>query len=91
LLEHLERLGDEFKVALLVEPFTLARGIDPKTLDEEKKGQILDYVWDNFYSAFSDVVLHWEGRPLLVQWYPMDLGEDERFTIRTLPGTGSQI
>jgi hypothetical protein len=83
LLKHLETVGSDFKAVLLVEPFTSARDIDPSTLTKEQKQRILDYIWEEFYSPYSDVILRWEDRPLLVQWYPMALGPDDRFTIRT--------
>ena len=40
---------------------------------------------DSFYSVYPDLMLQWEGRPLLVTWSPLVLKTpaDPRFTVRT--------
>lgn len=73
----------EFKAALLVEPYVDLGGIDPGDLTQEQKTLILDKIWDEVYRPYPDAVFHWDNRPLLVQWFPMDLGQDDRFTIMT--------
>ncbi len=88
----------EFKAALLVEPYVDLGDLDPDDLTPEQKTLILDKIWDEIYQPHPNAVFHWDNKPLLAQWFRMDLGQDDRFTIRTfgslpepkpmLPSTG---
>lgn len=71
------------EVALLVEPYVDLGGLDPAFLTSEQKTIIRDKIWVELYQPHADSIFHWQGRPLLVQWFPMDLGRDDRFTIKT--------
>ena len=79
----LSRATGRIKVALLVEPYVDLGGLDPAFLTDEQKSQIRDVIWSDLYQPHADAIFHFGGRPLLVQWFPMDLGQDDRFTIRT--------
>ncbi len=79
----LTRAEGKVKVALLVEPYVNVGGLDPASLTDVQKAQIRDSIWSELYQPHADAIFHFEGRPLLVQWFPMDLGQDDRFTIRT--------
>ena len=80
-------LGGEFKAALLVEPYMNLGGLDPGNLNQEQRALVLDRIWEDVYLPSLDAVFEWEGKPLLMQWFPLDLGEDERFTVRTFGST----
>ena len=73
----------EFKAALLVEPYVDLGALKPDNLTPEQKTLILDKIWDEVYRPYPEAVFHWGNKPLLVQWFQMDLGQDDRFTIRT--------
>ena len=81
LLTHIRANSSPFQVAILVEPYMP----DPPDMTTEQKQAILDELWDTVYSAYPDLVLHWEGKPLVVTWSPVDLKEtaDPRYTIKT--------
>ena len=79
----MERAAGRFKVALLVEPYVDLGGLDPANLTGKQKTLILDKIWDEVYRPYPDAVFHWNNKPLLVQWFPMELGQDDRFTIKT--------
>ena len=82
--EYLEGpFGDGFQSAILVEPFMPLGGLDPANLTSVQKTLILDKIWDDLYSPNPNAVFQWEGKPLLIQWFPVDLGTDARFTIKT--------
>ena len=76
-------LEGRFKAALLVEPYMDLGELDPGNLTGEQQTMVLDTIWEDIYLPNQDAVLTWKDKPLLVQWFPLDLGEDDRFTIRT--------
>jgi len=80
LLEYMTSTQATFKVALMVEPFM----DEAAQLAVEEKQKLVDYVWDTFYSQYPDLLLEWDGRPLLGTFSPLDLSqtEDSRVTFR---------
>ncbi|MCH7801867.1 MAG: hypothetical protein IIC24_10050, partial [Chloroflexi bacterium] len=76
-------LEGRFKAALLVEPYMDLGELNPGNLTGEQKTLVLDRIWEDIYLPNQDAVFMWKDKPLLVQWFPLDLGEDDRFTIRT--------
>lgn len=79
----LEKVAGRLKIALLVEPYVDLGGLVPGGLTNKQKAKIRDMIWTELYQPNRDSVMLWEGKPLLVQWFPMDLGRDDRFTIKT--------
>lgn len=77
-LSLLDSQDSELKAALLVEPF-----IVEAELYSQHRQVILDKLCE-IYSLHPQVMFQWEGKPLLVEWHPVELGEDQRFTIRKL-------
>lgn len=78
-----QRAAGRLKIALLVEPYVDLGGLDPADLTVKQKAKIRNKIWTELYQPNRDSVMLWEGKPLLVQWFPMDLGKDNRFTIKT--------
>ena len=78
-----ERSAGRLKIALLVEPYVDLGRLDPANLTGKQKADIRNKIWTELYQLNRDTVMEWEGKPLLVQWFPMDLGQDDRFTIKT--------
>ena len=70
-----------FKIAFLVEPYM------PRPLEVTlaQKQSIMDFLWDDFYNDYPELMFQWEGRPLLVTWDPLELKtpNDPRFTVKT--------
>ena len=97
LLNHIRSRNLPFKVALMVEPWmdivtpTLEHVPAPGTarnLSADERQMILNYVWDNVYSVYPDLIFHWKGKPLLAAAGELyfDLEEDspdDRFTLRS--------
>ena len=81
LLDFIRVHSSPFQVAFLVEPYMP----DPPNMNPEQKQEILDELWDTVYSAYPDLVFHWEEKPLVVTWSPVDLKEtrDSRYTVKT--------
>ena len=69
LLDHIEENSLPFKVAFLVEPFI--PNLEEITLDQQQ--EILDELWDSFYSRYPGLMFQWENRPLVVTWTPVRL------------------
>ena len=78
-----KKSAGRLKIALLVEPYVDLGGLDPANLTGKHKAEIRNEIWTELYQPNRDSVMEWEGKPLLVQWFPMDLGQDDRFTIKT--------
>ncbi len=97
LLDYVRSQDLPFKVALMVEPWPdiVAPTIDHKPvpgtakgLSESKKQMILDYVWDNVYSVYPDLIFNWQGKPLLaavgeLYFEPNEDSPGDRFTLRS--------
>ena len=81
LLDFIRVHSSPFQVAFLVEPYMP----DPPDMTTEQKQAILDELWDTVYNAHPASMFHWEGKPLVVTWSPVDLKEtaDPRYTIKT--------
>ena len=81
LLDYIASSSAPFKVAFLVEPY-MPR---PTQMSSGQKQSILDELWDDWYSRYSNLMFQWEEKPLLVTWHPVELKtpEDPRFTVRT--------
>ncbi len=81
LLDYISASSAPFKVAFIVEPYTS----NPAGITLAQKQTILDELWDNEYSAYPDLMFHWEGKPLLVTWAPLELKSprDPRLTVKT--------
>lgn len=80
LFNYVQTNDAPFKLAVFVEPFMP----EADSLSKGKKQIILDYVWDNYYSVYSDLILQWDGKPLLGSFAHLSLKElgDGRFTHR---------
>ena len=97
LLNHIQSRDLDFKVAVMVEPWPDIVTPTPdhvpvsgtaKNLTPDKKQIILDYVWDNIYSIYPDLIFHWEEKPLLAAVGELYFDPDEdspknRFTLRS--------
>ena len=94
LLDYVKTNSLNFKVALMVEPWPdIVHGSQQlpgtsKSLSADRKQMILDYVWDNLYSVYPDLIFHWEGKPLLsaageLYFDPEEDSPDDRFTLRS--------
>lgn len=81
LLDYISRNSAPFRVAFVVKPY-MSR---PAEITPLQQPAILDTLWDSFYSVYPSSMFHWEGKPLLVTWAPLELKSagDHRFTIRT--------
>ena len=87
MLAQIHASDSDFKVALIVEPFTGTQsGVKAVQLTQEQRQDVLDYVWDRYYSKYPDQMFRWDGSPLLVTFDPMLLPEDDRYTIRKWTG-----
>jgi len=78
-----ERSAGRLKIALLVEPYVDLGGLNPANLTGKQKAEIRNRIWTELYQPNRDSVMEVGDKPLLVQWFPMDLGQDDRFTIKT--------
>ena len=97
LLDHIQSKSLSFTVALMVEPWpdivtpTIDHTLVPGTarnLTAAKKQIILDYVWDNVYSVYPDLIFNWQGKPLLaaageLYFDPDEDSPEDRFTLRS--------
>ena len=97
LLDHIRSGNFPFKVALMVEPWmdivtpTLEHVPTPgiaRNLSDDKKQMILDYVWDNVYTVYPELIFPWKGKPLLaaageLYFDPDEDSPDDRFTLRS--------
>ncbi len=81
LLDHISRESAPFRVAFLVEPYMP----HPVEIAPVQRQAILDSLWDDFYNVYPGLMFHWEGRPLVVTWSPLELKSagDPRFTVKT--------
>ena len=81
LFNYISTYSAPFKVAFLVEPYMS----HPSELSLAQKQAILDFLWDSVYNVYPDSMFHWEGKPLLVTWDPVELkiSDDPRFTVKT--------
>ncbi len=71
-----------FQVGLMVDAFNTT---DVNSTDYK---QIYDYVWDNFYSPYSNHTLAWQGKPLLLWFNPLVPTSNSSFTVRV---TGNNL
>ena len=81
LFDYISDNSAPFKIAFLVEPY-MPR---PQEVTLAQKQSILDFLWDDFYKEYSDLMFQWEGKPLLATWDPLELKtpNDPRFTVKT--------
>ena len=81
LLDYISRSSVPLRVAFLVEPY-MPR---PAEITSLQRQAILDTLWDSFYSVYPSSMFHWEGKPLVVTWSPLELKSagDPRFTVKT--------
>lgn len=87
LLNQIRDTGSDMEVAIIVEPFTVPQaGLQSSDLSYGQKEGILDYLWDQYYAPYLSHIFHWQGKPLLLDFDPMMLPEDPRFTIRHWTG-----
>ena len=59
-----------------------------RNLPSDRKQIILDYVWDNVYSVYPDLIFEWQGKPLLaalgeLYFDPDENAPEDRFTLRS--------
>ncbi len=77
-----------FKVGILVDAFL-------DTVNASQYQDIYDYIWSDYYQPYSNLVVQWDGKPLLVFFNPMapqNLGvTDSRFTTRVTGNNANQI
>ncbi len=80
LLDYLNVTNEPFKVAIAVEPFMP----DPSSLSSVNKQKVVDFLHDNIYSVYSDLMFQMDGKDLLIHFNPIDLKEtaDARFTFK---------
>ena len=97
LLEHIKEQDLDFKVALMVEPWpdivtpTQTHVPVPGTagnLASDQKQMVLDYMWDNVYSVYPDLIFQWQDKALLtavgeLYFEPDEDSPDDRFTLRS--------
>jgi len=53
----------QFRVAIMVEPFNLTYNMTPR--DYVK---VYDYLYARYYHPFDDLVMYWQGKPLLMSF-----------------------
>ena len=93
-LNYIQANNLGFKVALMVEPWMdIVHGSQQqpgtaRNLPKAQKQMILDYIWDNVYSVYPDLVFNWQGKPLLAAVGELYFDSDEdvpddRFTLRS--------
>lgn len=80
LLDYLASSGAPLKVAFMVEPFMQ----NARDLTTDKQQELVDYVWNDYYSRYPGLLFQWDGKPLLGTFFPLDLSgtEDSRVTFR---------
>ncbi len=80
LLDHIGHGNAPFKVAIAVESFMP----DPSGLALENKQKIVDFLYDNIYSVYPEIMFQMDGEDLLIHFSPVDLKEtaDVRFTFK---------
>ena len=97
LLNYIQLRSLKFKIAVMVEPWpdivtpTPDHVPEPgtaKNLSSDQKQMILDYVWDNIYSVYPDLIFRWQGSPLLaavgeLYFDPDEDSPNDRFTLRS--------
>lgn len=81
LFDYVSQNNAPFKLAIAVEPFHP----DPANMTHAEKQQVLDYLYDNYYSVYPSLIYRWEAGDLLINFDPLDLRSvnDPRFNIRT--------
>jgi hypothetical protein len=85
MLDQIQSSGSDLRVALVVEPFMLTQaGLSQMTNVQEKL--ILDYLWEHYYSLYPEQMFRWQGKPLLLAFDPVQLREDQRYTLRHWTG-----
>lgn len=57
-------------------------------LPAHQKQMVLDYIWDNVYSVYPDLIFQWQDKPLLaavgeLYFEPDEDAPDDRFTLRS--------
>ena len=85
LLDYVSAVNAPFEIAVLVEPYM----VNPLGMSVEQKQYILDFLWDNVYNVYPELMFQWEGKPLIVPWAAVDLKEpvDARFTVKNWSST----
>ena len=94
-MDQIKSKGLDFKVAVMVEPWpdtampTLEYHRPPDAafnLSSEQKQVIFDYLHDEVYSVYEDIIFDWQGKPLLIAVPRLFFGpnDDPRFTLRSL-------
>ena len=80
LLDYISGNNAPFKVAIAVEPFMP----DPSGLSLVNKRKIVDFLFDNIYSVYPDLMFQMDGEDLLIHFNPVNLKEtaDARFTFK---------
>jgi len=87
----------QFKVAIMVEPFNRTYDMAPHDY-----AKLYGYLYDNYYHPYRDLVMYWQGRPLLMSFNaPWDgfggrfqagrLPSNSTFTYRLVGGTPNPI
>ena len=81
LLDYIEENSLPFRVSFLVEPFMP----NLEAINLEQQQEILNELWETFYSIYPGLMFQWEGKPLVVTWNPVSLKapQDVRFTVKT--------
>ena len=68
-----------FKIALLVEPFNSTAESTPSGSEK-----IYGYAYDRYYKPYNDLILNWEGYPLITSFNPAYLSQNYTFTYRSV-------
>ncbi len=80
LLDYVSTSNAPFKVAIAVEPFMPGS----RDLSRANKQKVVDFVYDNIYSAYPAYMFQMDGKDLMIHFDPLDLREtgDARFTFK---------
>jgi hypothetical protein len=84
--------SNDFKLAIMVDAFNSNNSGQFTKMSGTNYTAIYNYVWNHFYSKYSNIVMNFEGKPLLFWFIPLDPYPDssrDAYASTSSPNTSS--